>query len=73
MDQDTQAVRADIDRARQDLGQTLDALGDKVSPKHVVRRRADGARPARERLAAYASGAPAPALGFWTTDDLSRR
>ncbi len=36
----------------------------------VVDMRADAAR---ERLVAYAAGASAPAPGFWTADDLSRR
>lgn len=34
----TKAMKDDIERTRQDLGETLEALGDKVSPKKVVGR-----------------------------------
>lgn len=59
MAEDTETVKADIDRTRKDLGQTLDAIGDKVSPKQAVRRRTDRAREAftnvRERVMGSAS------------------
>jgi hypothetical protein len=41
MGQSAQQVRADIERTREDLGQDLDAIGDKISPRQAVRRRTD--------------------------------
>ena len=39
MGQSAQQVRADIERTREDLGQDLDAIGAKISPRKAVRRR----------------------------------
>ena len=44
MGQSAQQVRADIERTREDLGQDLDAIGDKISPRKAVRRRTDRVR-----------------------------
>jgi len=44
MGQSAQQVRADIERTREDLGQDLDAIGDKISPRQAVRRRTDRVR-----------------------------
>jgi Protein of unknown function (DUF3618) len=44
MGQSAQQVRADIQRTREDLGQDLDAIGDKISPRQAVRRRTDRVR-----------------------------
>ena len=61
MGQNAQQVRVDIARARDDLGQTLDAIGDKVSPKLAVRRKTERVREAltnaRHRVMGSASDA----------------
>jgi gas vesicle protein len=44
MGQSAQQVRADIERTREELGQDLDAIGDKISPRQAVRRRTDRVR-----------------------------
>jgi gas vesicle protein len=44
MGQSAQQVRADIERTREDLGQDLDAIGNKISPRQAVRRRTDRVR-----------------------------
>ena len=44
MGQSAEQVRADIERTREDLGQDLDALGNKISPRQAVRRRTDRVR-----------------------------
>jgi phage-related protein len=44
MGQSAEQVRADIERTREDLGQDLDAIGDKISPRQAVRRRTDRVR-----------------------------
>jgi hypothetical protein len=41
MGQSAQEVRREIERTRDDLGETVDAIGEKVSPRQAVRRRAD--------------------------------
>jgi len=35
---DPDEIRQEIDRAREDLGETLEAIGDRVAPKHVAQR-----------------------------------
>lgn len=40
----TQELRDDIERIREDLDTTLDALGERVSPRRIARRRKDAAR-----------------------------
>ena len=39
MGQSADQIRREIEETRNDLGQTLDAIGDRVSPKQAVRRR----------------------------------
>jgi len=54
MGQEPEELRADIDRRREDLGDTLDAIGDRVSPGRIIERRrnrmTDGMRSLRERV-----------------------
>jgi gas vesicle protein len=38
MGSDTQALRDDIESTRAEMGDTLDAIGDRVSPSHMARR-----------------------------------
>jgi uncharacterized protein YjbJ (UPF0337 family) len=40
----TQELRHDIERIRNDLDDTLDALGERVSPRQIARRRTNAAR-----------------------------
>jgi hypothetical protein len=40
----SQELRQDIERIRDDLDETLDALGERVSPRQIARRRKDAAR-----------------------------
>jgi hypothetical protein len=40
----SQELRQDIEGIRDDLDETLDALGDRVSPRQIARRRKDAAR-----------------------------
>jgi hypothetical protein len=44
MGQSAQQVRAEIERTRENLGQDLDAIGDKINPRQAVRRRTDRVR-----------------------------
>jgi len=54
MGQDPEELRADIERRRDDLGDTLDAIGDRVSPGRIMERRknrmADSMRSLRDRV-----------------------
>jgi len=54
MGQEPTELRADIERRREDLGETIDAIGDRVSPGRIMERRknrmADGIRSLRERV-----------------------
>jgi ElaB/YqjD/DUF883 family membrane-anchored ribosome-binding protein len=54
-------VRMEIDESRERLGQTVDAIGDKVLPGRIIERRkeqtASGLRRLRERLMGTASSA----------------
>lgn len=51
---DPDYLRADIERRREEIGDTLDAIGDRVSPGRMIERRrnrmADGVRGIRERI-----------------------
>ena len=44
MAQDTQELRQDIERIRDELDETLDALGERVSPRRIAQRRKDAMR-----------------------------
>jgi hypothetical protein len=52
--QSAEEVRRDIERTREELGETFDAIGDKLSPRQAVRRRTQRMRTAvtsiRERV-----------------------
>lgn len=54
MGAEPEALRADIERRREEMGQTLDAIGDRVSPGRIIERRKnrmnDGIHSARERI-----------------------
>jgi hypothetical protein len=54
MGQEPEELRADIERRREDLGDTLDAIGDRVSPGRIIERRknrmSDGMRSLRNRV-----------------------
>jgi len=47
-------LRRDIDRRREDLGETIDAIGDRVSPGRIIERRrnrmSEGVRSLKERV-----------------------
>lgn len=44
MGQTADEVRQEIERSRDDLGQTLDAIGDRVSPAKIIERRKESVR-----------------------------
>jgi uncharacterized protein YjbJ (UPF0337 family) len=44
MGKSTQELRGDNEHTREDLGETLDAIGDRVSPGRIVQRRKDRVR-----------------------------
>ena len=46
MGKSTQELRRDIENTREDLGETLDAIGDRVSPGRIVKRRTQRVRDA---------------------------
>jgi hypothetical protein len=54
MGQEPEELRRDIERRREDLGDTIDAIGDRVSPGRIIERRrnrmADGFRSIQERV-----------------------
>ncbi len=54
MGQDTDELKRDIERTRKELGGTLDAIGDRVSPGRIMERRKNSIRnsisTARERV-----------------------
>ncbi len=54
MGQDPEELRKDIERRREDLGGTLDAIGDRVSPGRMIERRrnrmTEGVQSLRERV-----------------------
>ena len=60
MGQNAEELRYDIERTRGELGETLDAIGDRVSPGRMIERRrnriTDGVRTARERVMGTVSG-----------------
>jgi gas vesicle protein len=61
MGQSAEELRRDIEDTREDLGQTLDAIGDRVSPGRIVERRKNrvmsGLTNVRERVMGSASQA----------------
>lgn len=77
MDQDTEALKADIERRRNDIGETLDAIGDRVSPGRMVERQrnrmGNGVRSVRDRvMGTFESGGSALAgAGSTITDTAS--
>ena len=54
MGQSAEELRRDIERTREGLGETLDAIGDRVSPGRIIERKknrvSNGIRTARERV-----------------------
>jgi len=54
MGQEPEELRRDIERRREDLGDTIDAIGDRVSPGRIIERRrnrmVDGFRSIQERV-----------------------
>lgn len=74
MGQSPEELRRDIERTREDLGDHLDALGDRVSPGRIIERRRnrvrDGLTSARERIFGRDEG-PAPAPGGGVGDRVS--
>ena len=54
MGQEPAELRRDIERRREELGETIDAIGDRVSPGRIIERRrnrmADGLRSFKERV-----------------------
>lgn len=54
MGQEPAQLRADIERRREDLGDTIDAIGDRVSPGRILERRRnrmfEGVRSLRDRV-----------------------
>ena len=61
MGQSTEELRREIEYTREDLGQTLDAIGDRVSPGRIVERRknrvVNGFASVRDRVMGTASDA----------------
>ena len=61
MGQSTEELRREIEYTRDDLGQTLDAIGDRVSPGRIVERRknrvVNGLSSVRDRVMGTASDA----------------
>lgn len=74
MGQSPEELRRDIERTREDLGDHLDALGDRVSPGRIIERRRnrlrDGLTSARERIIGRDEG-PASASGGGVGDRVS--
>ena len=66
MGQSTDELRRDIERTRADLGETLDAIGDRVSPGRMIERRknrmSSGIRSVKERV-----------MGRWSKRPLGHR
>ena len=54
MGQEPAELRRDIERRREELGDTIDAIGDRVSPGRIIERRrnrmADGVRSLKDRI-----------------------
>lgn len=50
MGQDADELRRDIERTREDLGGTLDAIGDRVSPSRIMERRKNRMRNSIETM-----------------------
>lgn len=65
MSDSPEAIRADIERTREELGQDVDALADKVTPSKIAQRQADKVRGAfvsvRERVMGAADDASSSA------------
>jgi hypothetical protein len=57
MGQDADELKRDIERTRDDLGGTLDAIGDRVSPSRIMERRKNRMRNAVESMRLRVMGA----------------
>ena len=57
MGKSAQELRYDIERTREDLGETLDAIGDRVSPGRIVQRRTERVRNALTSVKTSVMGA----------------
>jgi gas vesicle protein len=71
MGQSAQQVRADIERTREDLGQDLDAIGDKISPRQAVRRRTDRVRGTLTDIKERVMGSAESATSFVSSEGSS--
>ncbi len=60
MAQDPDAIERDIERTREQLAETIDAIADQVSPRRVAARLSDRAKVALERLRDKARSWPLP-------------
>jgi uncharacterized protein YjbJ (UPF0337 family) len=63
MGKSTQELRRDIEHTREDLGETLDAIGDRVSPGRIVERRKARVRHAVSSMRASVMGTAESATG----------
>jgi uncharacterized protein YjbJ (UPF0337 family) len=63
MGKSTQELRRDIEQTREDLGGTLDAIGDRVSPGRIVKRRTDRVRDAFSSVRESVMGSAESAQG----------
>ncbi|MGH3205150.1 MAG: DUF3618 domain-containing protein [Streptosporangiaceae bacterium] len=64
---DQDALVADINRTRDELARTIDAISDKVSPKKNVQRVADRLREQASRIDPVMAGAAAAAVVIGVT------
>jgi gas vesicle protein len=71
MGQSAEQVRADIERTREDLGQDLDAIGDKISPRQAVRRRTDRVRGTLTDIKERVMGSAESATSFVSSEGSS--
>ena len=71
MGQDVDTLRNDIERRREDLGETLDAIGDRISPGRMMARRrnrmSESMRSLKERVMGTVSSGTESATGAMST------
>jgi Protein of unknown function (DUF3618) len=60
---DPDEIRTDIERTRQELGQDVDALADKVNPGKIAQRQTDKVRQAATRVKDRVMGTTSDAVG----------
>ncbi len=66
MGQEPEALRADIEARRENMSETIDAIGDRVSPSRIAQRRVDKAKGWAGNVKVKVMGSPQPSVSSYS-------